>query len=288
MDSLQKLGYSKDTKLLIVHADDAGLSHSENRATMHALQNGFVNSYSIMVACPWFYEMALFAKENPQYDNGVHLTLTCEWENYKFGPVLPSLEVSSLVDSNGYFFKKRDRLLKYASLQDVEKELRAQVDKALKFGLKPTHIDSHMYSVGIDLKFFEIYKKLGEEYRLPVLINKSLLNMVSLNSDFFIAEDDFVIDATYFGVFNNFEQGKLADYYSEALKNMKEGLNLVLIHPAYDDEEMKGITVNHPNFGAKWRQIDTDFFTNRQNRLKLEENNIQLITWREIQRAIYF
>ena len=103
MNLSQKLGFDKTTKLLMIHADDAGLSHSENRATIKSLTHGIVNSYSMMVPCPWFYEMAVFAKNNPQYDNGIHLTLTCEWENYKFGPVLPVAEVPSLVNEAGYF-----------------------------------------------------------------------------------------------------------------------------------------------------------------------------------------
>ena len=112
MNITKRLGFPENSKLLIIHADDAGLSHSENRATIQSLEQGVVNSYSIMVPCPWFYEMANFAKNNPQYDCGVHLTLTCEWENYKFGPVLPITDVPSLVDENGFFFIKTEKSLK--------------------------------------------------------------------------------------------------------------------------------------------------------------------------------
>lgn len=286
MNSLKKLGYSEKSKLLIIHADDAGLSHSENRATIHSLKNGFVNSYSVMVPCPWFYEMALFAKENPDVDNGIHLTLTCEWENYKFGPVLPISEVSSLVDENGYFFKKRDDLQKNALPEHIEKELRAQIEKALKFGLKPTHIDSHMYSVGAHPNFFKIYKKLGKEYGLPVLINEQLMAMVGLNSELCIEDDDFIIDNTYVGEYSYFEKGNLANFYTDILEGLSAGVNLILIHPAFDDDEMKGVTVNHPNFGSAWRQIDVDFFTNEQNKVKLKENNIELITWADIKKVL--
>ncbi|APQ18461.1 polysaccharide deacetylase family protein [Maribacter hydrothermalis] len=282
MNSLQKLGYDSDAKLLIIHADDAGLSHSENRATIYALKNGFVNSYSIMVPCPWFYEMALFAKENPQIDNGVHLTLTCEWENYKFGPVLPITEVPSLVDENGHFFKKREELRIKAKPEHVEKELRAQIDKALNFGLQPTHLDSHMYSVGSNKKFFKIYKKLGKEYGLPVLVNPQLMEMVGIDAELCVEEDDFIVDQTYVGNYNYFEKGKLSDFYTETIEGLSAGVNLILIHPAFDDDEMKGVTVNHPNFGSAWRQIDIDYFTKVENRLKLKENNIKLITWADI------
>ncbi len=290
MNSAQKLGFAEDTKLLIIHADDAGLSHSENMATMQSLEKGIVNSYSIMVPCPGFYEIAEFAKRNPKFDNGIHLTLTCEWENYKFGPVLPISEVPSLVDRNGHFYKKREGLRKSADAQDVEKELRAQIEKALKFGLKPTHIDSHMYSVGTDPGFFKIFKDLGKKYNLPVLINEQLMEMVGLNPEQNIEKDDFTIDQTYVGEFKYFEAGKLDDYYSCTLENLTSGLNLILIHPAFDDNEMKGVTVNHPNFGSKWRQIDFDFFTKKENKSILRKNNIQMITWndiREIKRKVH-
>ncbi len=282
MSSVQKLEFSENTKLLIIHADDAGLSHSENMATIQSLEKGIVNSYSIMVPCPWFYEMAVFAKNNPQFDNGIHLTLTCEWENYKFGPVLPVSEVPSLADENGHFYKKREQLRKNASAEDVKKELQAQIEKAIKFGLKPTHIDSHMYSVGASPEFFGIYRDLGEKYNLPVLINEQLMKMVGLNPELNIKEGDFLIDKTYVGEFEYFKTGKLNDYYDSILGKLTSGLNLILIHPAFDDNEMKGITVNHPNFGSEWRQIDFDLFTSQQNKSKLRENNIELVTWNDI------
>ncbi len=282
MNSAQKLKFPENTKLLIIHADDAGLSHSENRATIQSLKKGMVNSYSIMVPCPWFYEMAVFAKNNPQFDNGIHLTLTCEWENYKFGPVLPLSEVPSLVDGNGHFYKTREQLRKNASPEDVKKELQAQIEKAIQFGLKPTHIDSHMYSVGASPAFFDIYRGLGEKYDLPVLINEQLMKMVGLDPELNIKEGDFLIDRTYVGAFEYFEAGKLNDYYGSILEKLTSGLNLILIHPAFDDNEMKGITVDHPNFGSEWRQIDFDFFTSEQNRSQLQEHNIELVTWNDV------
>ncbi len=288
MNSSQKLGFSEKSKSLMIHADDAGLSHSENMATIQALEKGIVNSYSIMVPCPWFYEMALFAKNNSHIDNGIHLTLTCEWENYKFGPVLSASEVPSLADENGYFYKTREELKNKALTEDVRKELQAQIEKALKFGLKPTHIDSHMYSVGADQEFLKIYRELGNKYNLPTLINKQLMEMVGLNPDLNIEKTDFVIDKTYVGEFKYFEKDELSEYYSAILENLEYGLNLILIHPAFDDDEMKGITLNHPNFGSKWRQIDYDFFTSEKTRLKLEENNIELVTWKNILRPTLF
>lgn len=284
MNTIEKLGFSPNTKLLILHADDAGLSHSSNMATIECLKSGFVNSYSIMVPCPWFYEIAVFTKDNPQFDSGIHLTLTCEWENYKFGPVLPVSKVPSLVDKNGNFYKKRYQLRENAAIEEVKQELQAQIEKALDFGLKPTHIDSHMYSAGVTHKFLDIYRDLGKKYRLPVLISKQLMENVGLKPESHIKNEDLLIDNTYIGEFKHFENGKLGDYYNSALENMTSGLNIILIHPAFDNSEMKGITLNHPNFGSEWRQIDFNFFSSTQNKSKLKENNIQLITWNDIRR----
>lgn len=282
MNLAQKLGFSENTKLLIIHADDAGLSHSENMATVQSLEKGIVNSYSMMVPCPWFYEMAIFTKDNLQFDHGIHLTLTCEWENYKFGPVLPISEVPSLVDKNGHFYKKREQLRENATTEDVKKELQAQIEKAMKFGLKPTHIDSHMYSVGASPEFFQIYRDLGEKYNLPIMINRQLMEMVGLNPDHHINKGDLIVEKAHFGIFEYFESDKLSDYYSQVFENLVSGLNIILIHPAFDDNEMQGITINHPNFGSKWRQIDFESFTSEENKAKIKKHNIELVTWNDI------
>jgi predicted glycoside hydrolase/deacetylase ChbG (UPF0249 family) len=282
MNLSQKLGYPENTKLLIIHADDAGLSHSENRATIHTLKNGVVNSYSIMVPCPWFYEMANFAKENPHFDNGVHLTLTCEWENYKFGPILPTTEVPSLVDKNGYFHKSRIDFINNAKPEEVKNELRAQIEKALQFGLQPTHLDSHMCSVGVSPEFLNIYKELGKEYNLPVLLNKQFIESISLSKDKYDFENDLLVEMLHIGQFSYFEKNELKKYYESTFDDVVPGLNVILIHPAFNDDEMKGITKNHPNFGSEWRQIDFDFFTSEECKSKLRDSNIQLTTWKEI------
>jgi predicted glycoside hydrolase/deacetylase ChbG (UPF0249 family) len=281
-----KLGYPENSTLLIIHADDAGLSHSENRATIQALENGIVNSYSIMVPCPWFYEMADFAKKNPNIDNGIHLTLTCEWEKYKFGPVLATTEVPSLVDKNGYFHKSKADFYANALAKDVQKELEAQIEKALTFGLQPTHIDSHMHTVGMRPEFLKIYRDLGKKYNLAVLLNKELINTADFDCANYQFENDLLVDSIYFGNYAHFEKGELKKYYKNALDTLKPGFNVLLIHPAFDDNEMQAVTINHPNFGSAWRQIDFDYFTSPQCKSKLEENNITLINWGEI-RAIY-
>ncbi|MEZ4956569.1 MAG: ChbG/HpnK family deacetylase [Saprospiraceae bacterium] len=99
----EKLGYDADAKLLIIHADDLGVAHSENKASFLAMKIGMVNSASIMMPCPWVPEVADFAKENPTADLGLHLTLTSEWKHIKWGPVAPKGEVKSLLNDLGFF-----------------------------------------------------------------------------------------------------------------------------------------------------------------------------------------
>lgn len=272
----------------MIHADDAGLCHSENMATLQALQKGIVNSCSLMVPCPWFYEMAQIAKNNPQFDYGVHLTLTCEWENYKFGPILPVSEVPSLVDSNGHFFKNRSELKKHAIAEEVYKELRAQIEKAYRFGVSPSHLDSHMHCVGANPAFVEVLRSLGKKYHLPVLQNKQLAELVNDEETEYIKLTEINIPNTFFADYKNFENEGLESYYTKVLNNLEEGLNLILIHPAFDNDEMKGISVNHPNFGAKWRQIDFDFFTSESTKKLLEKNKIELISWKEFSKLSTF
>ncbi|WP_190808507.1 polysaccharide deacetylase family protein [Flagellimonas sp. S3867] len=286
MNLSKALGYPNNTKLLIIHADDAGLSHSENRATFQSLNKGIVNSYSIMVPCPWFYEAAQFAINNPTYDIGIHLTLTCEWENYKFGPVLPKSKVPSLMDQNGYFFKNRDEVRNNADPDEVRKELMAQIEKVLSLGLAPTHLDSHMYSVGSKPEFLQIYKELGEKYDLPILLNRQLMEMAGLDADKNITQNDLLVNKVHIGKFEYFESGELHSYYSNIFDELVEGLNIILIHPAFDDEEMKGITINHPNFGSEWRQIDLDAFTSDQLKSRLKKSNAKLITWKDVGRVM--
>src|SRR5579859_2693865 len=140
----EKLGYPRDAKLLIVHADDLGVTHSVNAASLHALESGGINSASLMVPCPWFPEIADYAKSHPSADFGLHLTLTSERVYYRWGPVAPRDKVPSLVDANGYFHHDWSAGTRIQP-KDAETELRAQIERAYAMGIRPTHLDSHQY-----------------------------------------------------------------------------------------------------------------------------------------------
>src|SRR5882724_3088681 len=136
-----QLGYPPDAKLLIVHADDLGFTHSVNAASIKALESGAVNSASIMAPCPWFPEIADYAKSHPEMDFGLHLTLTSERVYYRWGPVAPADNVRSLLDENGYFHHDWTATTKIDP-REAELELRAQIARAYTMGVRPTHLDS--------------------------------------------------------------------------------------------------------------------------------------------------
>src|SRR5438093_5240888 len=139
-----RLGYAPDAKLLIVHADDLGAAHSIDVASIKAFESGLVNSGSIMVPCPWLSEIAAYARNHPEADLGLHLTLTSEWTPYRWGPVLSKQRVPTLIDKSGYFYLTEDEAAAHINAREAEAEIRAQIERARAFGIQPTHLDSHM------------------------------------------------------------------------------------------------------------------------------------------------
>ncbi len=275
----EQLGYSKDAKLLIVHADDLGVAHSENQASTDAFAKGMVNSGSIMVPCPWFPEIAAYSNEHPQADLGLHLTLTSEWKNYKWGPVLTPAEVPGLVNADGFLFASCEEVSQHASPEEVEKEVRAQIARAKAFGVHPSHLDTHMGCL-MTPEYFSIYLKLGLEYQLPVLLPKNLLEQAP-DYKKFLPKGALLIDQLIMASPNDEKNGVEA-FYSKALKTLQPGVTEIIVHIAYDNAEMKAVAIDHPDYGASWRQRDFDFFTSEACQKLLEEEGIQLITWREI------
>ena len=282
----EKLGYPKETKLLIIHGDDVGVSHSQNRATFRAMQTGAVNSGSIMVPCPWFTEVAAFVKDNPTADLGLHLTLTSEWKNYKWGPVTPSTLVPGLVNHNGFLYSSVDSLVMFAKPSEVEEEIRNQVKKSLHMGIDPTHLDAHMGGAFSTPAFLKAYIKVGREFNIPVMLSRQMEAMLKISLDSLTHSSTVLVDNIITAMPADFKN-TMKNYYTTVLNGLKPGLNCLLIHLAYADEEMKAVTIDHPDWGAEWRQEDFDFFTSTACKGLLKKNNIVLITWREIRDKLY-
>lgn len=276
----ERLGYPRDAKLVIVHADDLGMAHSVNAATIKAFETGLVNSGSVMVPCPWLSEIATYARANPQADLGLHLTLTSEWTAFRWGPVSPRDRVTSLLDKDGYFRLTETEAAAHADPKEVELEITAQIERAKALGIQPTHLDSHMGTLYQNKALFEVFLRVARKYKLPVRIAKTWF----ARADFLPAtlkEDDVYIDRVL-DINPAVAPGDWSNFYADALKNLQPGVTEIVIHLAYDDAEMRGATFNHPDWGAAWRQRDFDFFTSDTFRKALQDNQIKLITWREL------
>ncbi len=278
-----RLGYPSGTKLIIVHADDLGETHAVNAAAMKALESGSINSASLMVPCPWFPEIADYANSHPDVDFGLHLTLTSERVYYRWGPVAPADKIPSLVDKNGYFHHDWEQN-EPINAKEVEVELRAQIERALAMGVRPTHLDSHQYRLIMSGKeLFDVMLRVAHLYKLAVFVTRDWFpDHPYLPAS--LGPNDIVLDHTV-TIEPEVPPEKWAEFYLTALKNLKPGVTEFVIHPGYDDEELRAATRERSTWGAAWRQRDYDFFTSDQFRQVLAQQKIQLITWRELARA---
>jgi chitin disaccharide deacetylase len=279
----ERLGYPADAKLLIVHADDLGVAHSVNNASIKSFGSGLVNSGSIMMPCSWVPEIASFARANSQADLGLHLTLTSEWKNYRWGPLVPGL--SSLLDENGYLYLTEREAATHAKVDEVEKEIRAQIERARKLGIHPTHLDSHMGTLYQTRELFELFIRIGRENKLPIRVSKDMFSRVAFLPSIMRAEE--VMLDHIVSIEPSVTSDGWAKYYSDAVKNMQPGVTEFVVHIAHDDDEMKAIAIDHPNWGSAWRERDFQYLTSNDFRKVLAENNVKLITWRDLRKALY-
>jgi predicted glycoside hydrolase/deacetylase ChbG (UPF0249 family) len=281
---VERLGYPADQKLLIVHADDLGVAHSVNRASIKALETRLVSSASVMIPCPWLPEVAAYFKGHPQTDLGLHLTLTSEWKQFRWRPVLGSERAPSLVDADGYFYSLESEAAAHIDAKEAESEIRAQIARAKAFGINPTHLDSHMGTLYQNKALFEVLMKVAHENKLPVRLSQGQVARSSFMSSV-LGSDDIVLDQII-SIDADVPAADWSRYYTEAIRSLQPGVAVMIVHLAYDDEEMKGVTAEHPNWGAAWRQRDFDFVTSDAFRRLLEENHVKLISWREVGRLI--
>lgn len=165
----EKLGWPKGAKVIIFHVDDAGMSQYSNEGAKKSIQNGIATSCSIMMPCPWAASFAKYAVANPGLDAGLHLTLTSEWKDYRWPPLNGIAHSEGLVDDEGCMWHEVEEVIQHASPDVVEQEIRAQLSRALKLGLKPTHMDSHMGTLFAHIPYLERYIKVGAEFGIPVM-----------------------------------------------------------------------------------------------------------------------
>jgi chitin disaccharide deacetylase len=279
----ERLGYPADAKLLIIHADDLAVAHSVDAAGFDALDKNAVTSASVMVPCPWLNEVAAYAKDHPNADLGLHLTLTSEWKVYRWGPVEAKDKVPSLLDPSGYLWPETGPAAQNIKPEEAEREIRAQIERAMAAGIHPTHLDSHMGVLFSRPDLFAVYVKVAHEYHLPFLAPRIPGDPLKFLSQ--LSEKDPIVDSV---VMANppVRADQWKEFYGAAMKNLKPGLSEMIVHLGHDDSELQAVTLDHPDFGAAWRQRDYDFVTSPDFKKMLEENHIVLVKWRDLQRLV--
>ena len=284
----EKLGFPAGRKIILMHCDDAGMCDEANIAVQHYFETGDIQSAAVMVPCPYAEKMIQWAKTRESPDLGVHLTLTSEWKTWRWGPVADTLKVPGLVDPEGKMWHDVPDVLKHATAEEVETEVRAQIDKVIGMGFKPTHIDTHMgtlYRIG---RLSEGVPEDCQEYKLPA-------NAIDL-SDPAIAEnfrkEGYPITVEVVDLLNEYPLPKLDNFssvpngktYQEKRENffalvssLKPGLTEIIFHPSVETDNLKTIT-------NSWQQRvwEAELFSDPVVKKFFKDNGIILTTWREI------
>ena len=282
------LGYGPKEKLLMVHADDAGMCHSVNVATAEALSSGGVQSASIMIPCPWVSEIADLARRQPEMDFGLHLTLTSEWKHYRWRPLSPPASVPGLLDADGYLWRDVRPVAGHASAAEVTQELRAQVARARQLGIRFTHVDTHMGTLYARKDYFDAYTAAAREAGVPCMLPRpsgvpaAELREYPITADHIYAKerDGFVLlDRLVTGVPGRTVEER-SESYRRFLRDLKPGVTKLIVHLSMDDPEIRAVT---NSWEQRW--ADFKFWTSSEARTLLKDLGVKPITYREIAKA---
>jgi predicted glycoside hydrolase/deacetylase ChbG (UPF0249 family) len=280
----ERLGHPASARLLILHADDLGMSRSVNRATFEALEKGWITSASVLVACPWFPDVARWARANPTADLGIHLAVNSEWTGYRWGPLASRDAVPSLIDPDGYLPLVETTVVANARPAEVEKELRTQVDRARAAGLRISHIDSHMATLFRTPELFAVYRRMGTHYGVPTLLERLGERGGEASAWAVGPQADALVDRVI-SINPGVTAAGWPEAYEKMLAPLPPGVYQLILHLGYDDEEMRGATFDHPNWGAAWRQNDFDLVKSQRFRDFVKAQGFVLVTWGDLARA---
>ena len=275
----EKLGFKANDKLLIINGDDVGMCHSANVATIDAMENGLMTSATIMVPCPWFPEIAGYARTHPDANFGVHLTHTSEWKGYKWGPVAETHKIPGLVTAEGFLWAGLRGVYAHATPEQAEIEARAQIEKALSWGIDITHLDSHMGTLQFDLEYYKVYRKLALEYNLPLRMAPQ--DLLEPRGGGHLREQlayDGVVFTDHF-IYGQRREGEItADYWRRVLKSLKPGVTELFIHAGVAGEELKAVTGSWKTRAEEYRLFSND----EEMKDIIAQEGIKLISYRPL------
>jgi predicted glycoside hydrolase/deacetylase ChbG (UPF0249 family) len=278
----ERLGHPANSKLLIIHADDLGAAHSIDVASFDGLDKGAVSSASIMIPTPWVGEVAAYARAHPDADLGLHLTLTSEWKTYRWGSVESSDKVPSLLDSAGTFPDDDSVVAAKAKPLEVEREIRAQIVRALALGIRPTHLDSHMGSLFTTPELMATYVKVAREYHLPFLAPRGDPGVKPKSP---LSENDVLLDAVVIAG-PEIPRDQWKQFYLKAIADLKPGLTEMIVHLGHNDSELQAVTVDHEPYGSAWRQRDYDVMNSAEFKKALADNHVIVVKWKDLAKLL--
>lgn len=298
----ERLGYPKGAKVVIVHVDDVGMSFDSNEGAITAMTKGIATSCSVMMPCGWVPGYIHYLKDHPDTDAGLHLTLTSEWDSYRWSPLSGKPKVPGLVDKEGAMWSSVEEVVTHATAGEVETEIRAQIERAKTMGFNPTHMDSHMGTLFARPDFIQKYVMLAMEYRIPVMFPAGHAELISKQVKFTPEQMQGlrilgkqlwnaglpVLDDIYnesYGwempkgvkVTDEALQKFKTKKYEEAFMAMKPGITYLIMHCTMPSEIFK-----HISGSGTTRKGDLLAMIDPELKKFIQKEGIILVTWREL------
>lgn len=283
----ERLGWKANDVVVILHVDDVGMSHSSNLGGIEAVEKGVATSWSVMMPCPWVPEIAKYLKLHPDVDSGLHLTLTSEWVLYRWPPLAGKPKVPGLVDTEGCLWRSVELTAQHATPDEIEAEIRAQIDRAEQMGLPMTHLDSHMGTLFARPDFFERWAKVGIEKGIPILVVGGHATYVQKENPGVSDQLRPMIPKIWNGglpVIDDLHTDSYAwkpeektQKFLALLKELKPGVTEILFHASIPTEDFPLITSS-----SQARLADTRALTDPAVKKLIQDRGIILTTWKEL------
>ncbi len=285
---LEQLGFSSDDRVVIIHTDDIGMCQASVAAFADLDAVGIISSGAIMVPCPWFPEAAAYARDHPDADLGVHLTLTSEWERYRWGPISTRDPASGLLDEDGFFHRTSEAAQTAADPEAAQLELEAQVERAVAAGVRPTHLDTHMGTVAHP-KLIPAYIQLALKHRVPIMMfrfdeagwRSTGLGEAAVQMAVGMVQQ---LEEMGFPLLDHLHQMPLdaseerLDQVRTVFAGLRPGVTHFIIHPSRDTAELRAITPDWPS-----RVADYETFMMTKLRDVIRELGIHVVGYRALQ-----
>ncbi len=287
---LKKLGLSNKDRVVIIHTDDIGMCQASVAAFRELWDFGLISSGATMVPCPWFLEAARFARETEGVDLGVHVTLTSEWDAYRWGPISTREKSSGMVDGEGFFYRTSEKAQEYGDPDAVRLEIATQIERAISQGVQVTHIDTHMGTVAC-LKFMPAYLGLAVQHKLPPMVMR--LDMAGW-LEMGMAEDVAAMAVQMVGQLEEsgvplldrissleLDRAKSREeriaYAQQVFEALEPGITHFIIHPSIDTPELRAITADWP-----CRVADYEAFRSEELRQAVLNNGLVVIGYQAL------